>query len=96
MDKFHPETIRFFFLLSSHYRSPVNFSDTALKESHTALSRIYQSLKSAENFGVISIMPNAWESEAGQAFAKAMNDDFNTPKAVSVLFLALLLRLIEP
>lgn len=85
MDKFHPETIRFF-LLSSHYRSPVNFSDTALKESHTALSRIYQSLKSAENFGVISIIPNAWESEAGQAFAKAMNDDFNTPKAVSVLF----------
>lgn len=85
MDKFHPETIRFF-LLSSHYRSPVNFSDTALKESHTALSRIYQSLKSAENFGVISIIPKAWESEAGQAFAKAMNDDFNTPKAVSVLF----------
>ncbi|MPW55713.1 cysteine--tRNA ligase [Moraxella catarrhalis] len=85
VDKFHPETIRFF-LLSSHYRSPVNFSDTALKESHTALSRIYQSLKSAENFGIISIMPNAWESEAGQAFAKAMNDDFNTPKAVSVLF----------
>lgn len=85
VDKFHPETVRFF-LLSSHYRSPVNFSDTALKESHTALSRIYQSLKSAENFGSISITPSAWESQAGQEFAKAMNDDFNTPKAVSVLF----------
>ena len=47
------------------------FSDTALKESHTALSRIYQSLKSAENFGVISIMPNAWESEAA-GIAKAI------------------------
>ncbi|MFC0820674.1 cysteine--tRNA ligase [Moraxella marmotae] len=83
--KFHPETVRFF-LLSSHYRSPVNFSDAALKESHTALSRIYQSLKSAETIGVIASDEQAWASQAGQDFAAAMNDDFNTAKAVSVLF----------
>ncbi len=83
--KFHAETVRFF-LLSSHYRSPVNFSDAALKESHTALTRLYQALKSAENYGDVHISDTAWASESGQAFAAAMNDDFNTAKAVSVLF----------
>lgn len=83
--KFNPEAVRFF-LLSSHYRSPVNFSDTALKESHTALTRLYQALKSAEMYGDIDLDDAAWSSEAGQAFISAMNDDFNTAKAVSVLF----------
>lgn len=83
--KFHPETVRFF-LLSSHYRSPVNFSDAALKESHTALSRIYQSLKAAESIAPICSSSKAWASEAGREFTQAMNDDFNTAKAVSVLF----------
>lgn len=85
LEKFHPETVRFF-LLSSHYRSPVNFSDTALKESHTALSRLYQSLKSAEAIGEVVIDNAVWASQAGQAFIEAMNDDFNTAKATSVLF----------
>lgn len=85
LKKFNPETVRFF-LLSSHYRSPVNFSDAALKESHTALTRLYQALKSAEMYGDVDIDDAAWQSEAGQAFAAAMNDDFNTAKAVSVLF----------
>lgn len=85
LQKFHPETVRFF-LLSSHYRSPVNFSDSALKESHTALSRIYQSLKSAQAFGAVQIDEQAWSSQAGQEFIQAMNDDFNTAKAISVLF----------
>lgn len=80
--KFHPETVRFF-LLSSHYRSPVNFSDTALQESHTALSRLYHALKS---FDSITPDDTAWQSEHGQLFTNAMNDDFNTPKALSVLF----------
>ena len=85
LKKFNPEAVRFF-LLSSHYRSPVNFSDTALKESHTALTRLYQALKSAEMYGDVDVDEAAWSSEAGQAFAAAMNDDFNTAKAVSVLF----------
>ncbi|OOR87531.1 cysteine--tRNA ligase [Moraxella caviae] len=91
---FHGETVRFF-ILSSHYRSQVNFSDAALTEAHTALSRLYHALKSAESLaaeqsGVIGIDAGIVQADFAKAFADdfvaAMNDDFNTPKAVSVLF----------
>ncbi len=82
LEKFHAETVRFF-LLSSHYRSPVNFSDAALKESHQALSRLYHALKM---FDGVEIDSTAWQSSFGQEFSLAMNDDFNTSRAVSVLF----------
>lgn len=83
MGQFHPETIRFF-ILSSHYRSPVNFSDSALKEAQTSLTRLYQALKSVENL----------TEQAGEIdktpfeipFNQAMCDDFNSAGAVSVLF----------
>ncbi|WP_019518514.1 cysteine--tRNA ligase [Faucicola boevrei] len=81
---FHAETIRFF-ILSSHYRSPINFSDTALKEAHTALSRLYHALKLFD-MNEITIDESLWHSEFGREFTTAMNDDFNTSKAVSVLF----------
>lgn len=82
LQDFHAETIRFF-ILSSHYRSPINFSDTALRESHTALSRLYHTLKP---FEVVEIDETVWDGEHGQAFVRAMNDDFNTAQAMSVLF----------
>lgn len=82
LQDFHAETIRFF-ILSSHYRSPINFSDTALRESHTALSRLYHALKP---FEVVEIDETVWDGEYGQAFVRAMNDDFNTAQAMSVLF----------
>lgn len=82
LTKFHAETVRFF-LLSSHYRSPVNFSDAALKESHQALSRLYHALKI---FDGVELDPTAWQSSFGQEFSTAMNDDFNTSRAISVLF----------
>lgn len=87
---YHPETVRYF-LLSSHYRSQVNFSDTALDEAHNGLSRLYQAIKSAEQAcGDIILseadIDNAYLSDAGQAFTTAMNDDFNTSQATSVLF----------
>ena len=82
MQDFHAETIRFF-ILSSHYRSPINFSDTALKEAHTALSRLYHALKV---FDDVAVDETLWQSDYGRAFISAMNDDFNTAKAVSVLF----------
>lgn len=81
---FHAETIRFF-ILSSHYRSPINFSDTALKEAHTALSRLYHALKLFD-MNEITIDESLWHSEFGREFTTAMNDDFNTSKAVSVVF----------
>lgn len=87
--KFHPETVRYF-LIASHYRSQVNFSDTALKESHAALSRLYQSLKSAEQFLSTNIslgqVEEVFASSYGEKFITAMNDDFNVPAALSVLF----------
>lgn len=84
MKDFHPETIRFF-ILSSHYRSPINFSDTALKEAHASLSRLYHALKSAEQFNHI---PTQKEDNGSYqtAFYQAMCDDFNSAGAVSVLF----------
>lgn len=78
----HPETIRFF-IASSHYRSPINYSDAALKEAHSALSRLYHALKP---FDDIAMDDHAWQSDFGQAFTKAMNDDLNTAQAISILF----------
>ena len=83
MGQFHPETIRFF-ILSSHYRSPVNFSDSALKEAQTSLTRLYQALKSVE-----SLTQPAGEIDKTPfeiPFNQAMCDDFNSAGAVSVLF----------
>ncbi len=83
MGQFHPETIRFF-ILSSHYRSPVNFSDSALKEAQTSLTRLYQALKSVE-----SLTQPAGEIDKAPfetPFNQAMCDDFNSAGAVSVLF----------
>lgn len=89
--KYHPETVRFF-LLSSHYRSQVNFSDIALDEAHNSLSRLYQALKLADRsednelFNSSEMNASAYDSQSGQAFVAAMNDDFNTSAAIDVLF----------
>ena len=91
MAQYLPETVRFF-LLSSHYRSQVNFSDSALDEAHNSLSRLYQALKIAEQQKGQALIINdelintAYASAAGQDFIKAMNDDFNSSTAISVLF----------
>lgn len=90
-NKYHPETVRFF-LLSSHYRSQVNFSDSALDEAHNSLSRLYNALRIAEQQKNQALeMDNelinqAYQSAAGQDFIAAMNDDFNSSAAISVLF----------
>ena len=89
--KYHPETVRFF-LLSSHYRSQVNFSDSALDDAHNSLSRLYQALKLVEqhqhkNIEIDSkMLKSAYESDIGKAFIAAMNDDFNSSAAISLLF----------
>ena len=91
MARYLPETVRFF-LLSSHYRSQVNFSDVALDEAHNSLSRLYNALKIVEQQKQETLVINnelinaAYASHAGQDFIKAMNDDFNTSAAISVLF----------
>lgn len=78
--KHHPEVIRYF-LLSSHYRSPLNYSDVNLENATKALNRLYQSLRGIEYLDVIDN-----HSSFHAQFNDAMNDDFNTPVALSVLF----------
>ncbi|HHF7347008.1 TPA: cysteine--tRNA ligase [Legionella feeleii] len=76
----HPEVIRYF-LLSSHYRSSLNYSEENLQNARKALTRLYQSLKEIE-LSANHEIDNEW---LGQ-FNQAMNDDFNTPVALAVLF----------
>ncbi|MGV3741231.1 MAG: cysteine--tRNA ligase [Burkholderiaceae bacterium] len=78
---YDPEVVRFF-ILRAHYRSPLNYSDTHLDDAKGALTRLYTTLKEATpDEGKLDTS----ESYA-QRFADAMNDDFNTPIAIAVLF----------
>jgi cysteinyl-tRNA synthetase len=79
LKKYHPETIRFF-ILTSHYRSPLNYSDEHLDDAGIALTRLYTALRGLE------IKAVAIDEQYQQRFKEAMDDDFNTPIALSVLF----------
>ncbi len=77
----HPEVLRFF-LLSSHYRGPMNYSVDQLTQSEAALNRLYTALRDVSAVGDEHVYsPTA----ATQAFQAAMDDDFNTPEAIAVL-----------
>ncbi len=76
----HPEVVRYF-LLSSHYRSSLNYSEENLFNAKKALTRLYQTMKDSP-VTVNGELDNHWINE----FNKAMNDDFNSPVALSVLF----------
>ena len=80
LKKHHPEAIRYF-LLSSHYRSLLNYSDDNLQNANKALTRLYQSIRDVTCVGDETIDAH-WLAQ----FDAAMNDDFNTPIALSVLF----------
>ena len=75
-NEFHPEVIRFF-LLQSHYRSPISFSDDALTQAETVYSRLVQTLPDKLT---------APSSDAIFEFQKFMDDDFNTPRVIALLF----------
>jgi cysteinyl-tRNA synthetase len=79
LKKYDPEAVRYF-ILASHYRSPLNHSDEALDNAKAALTRFYIALN-----GLPAASAPA-NSEYEQRFNAAMDDDFNTPVAVSVLF----------
>ena len=74
------EVLRFF-LISSHYRSPLNYSDEGLKEAKNSLDRLYNSLE-----GLQFLDKNFDKSKYSEKFHNAMQDDFNTPSAISILF----------
>ena len=77
--RYQPEEIRYF-ILGSHYRSPLNYDDAHLDQARASLSRLYTALRG---------LPEA-EPAGGDAyrarFDAAMDDDFNTPDALAVLF----------
>jgi cysteinyl-tRNA synthetase len=81
LKRFDGETLRFF-MLRTHYRSPFNFSDAHLDDARQALRRLYTALD-AVPAGEAEV---DWSHPRAAAFRDAMNDDFNTPGAVAVLF----------
>ncbi|MBI5485581.1 MAG: cysteine--tRNA ligase [Deltaproteobacteria bacterium] len=101
LQKFDPETLRFF-ILSAHYRSPIDFSDQSLDEARTGLERIYSCLAAIDEVlnepstsnelpAVESLSPIGLELQEKveqfiPRFVEAMDDDFNTALALGVLF----------
>jgi cysteinyl-tRNA synthetase len=81
LKQYDPEVVRFF-ILRAHYRSPLNYSDAHLDDARGALSRLYTTLK---NVPPADVRPD-WTTPAGQRLRAAMDDDFNTPEAMAVLF----------
>ena len=78
---FKPEVVRHL-LISSHYRSPINYSQQSLGQSVKAVERFYHCLKDLDLAAAKSLTNSRFE----KAFRCAMDDDFNTPEALSVLF----------
>jgi cysteinyl-tRNA synthetase len=79
---FDAETIRFF-VVRSHYRSPLNYSDVHLNDARNALKRLYTALAAVPPAPVAAI---DWQQPQAQRFQAAMNEDFGTSEAVAVLF----------
>lgn len=79
---YQAEVVRFF-ILRAHYRSPLNYSDQHLKDTKHALDRLYIALKEVGSTEKTVI---DWNNVYARKFQDAMNDDFNTPEAIAVLF----------
>ena len=76
------EALRYF-LISSHYRSPLNYSETNIESAQSALLRLYNAIKGLNHH---SVNPELIEVDYETRFNAALNDDFNTPMALSILF----------
>jgi len=83
LQRFDGETLRFF-MLRTHYRSPFNFSEGSLDDTRASLRRLYTALGSVD--GEVTAAPIDWQQPQAAAFRTAMDDDFNTPGALAVLF----------
>ena len=81
LTKYDPEVLRFF-ILRAHYRSPLNYSDAHLNDARQALTRLYTALRGIEADAVAL----DWNDPQMARFQAAMDDDFNTPEAMAVLF----------
>ena len=80
LKEYDAESVRYF-LISGHYRSQLNYSQENLEQARSSLERIYTALR-----GVTPIECDLASNEYVAKFRKAMDDDFNTPEALPVLF----------
>jgi len=78
LKQYHPEVIRYF-ILTSHYRSPLNYSDKNLDNAKAVLDGFYAALNGVSTTEAVNV------GDYGQRFKTAMDDDFNTPEALAVL-----------
>ena len=87
LKKYKPEAIRFFFL-SKHYRSPIDFSESIIIESQKAVTNFYEAFKDIDflSFKNEKMGNDEKLEKIKSEFKTAMDDDFNTAKAISVLF----------
>jgi cysteinyl-tRNA synthetase len=81
LEKYDAEVIRFF-ILRAHYRSPLNYSDQHLNDAKLALTRLYTALRGLD----VTDAAVDWQHPHAARFKLAMDDDFNTPEAMAVLF----------
>jgi len=84
LEKHDPEVVRYL-LVASHYRSPINYAPESLVEARKSLERFYNALEGLALDGVETVNGDV-EGVYAERFMAAMNDDFNTPEALSVLF----------
>jgi cysteinyl-tRNA synthetase len=82
LKKYDAETLRFF-MVRTHYRSPLNYSDAHLDDARSALRRLYTALESVTPEPLAEI---DWAQPHAARFKAAMDEDFGTPEAVAVLF----------
>ncbi|RVT48927.1 cysteine--tRNA ligase [Rubrivivax albus] len=84
LQKFDGETVRFF-MLRTHYRSPLNYSDVNLEDARQGLRRLYTALDGVAPAADV-VVPIDWTEPRAAAFRAAMDEDFQTPAALAVLF----------
>jgi len=94
-ERYHPEVLRMF-ILGTHYRAPLDFSDAALDAAKAGLERLYETVRRVQGSGVgrsqepgIGSRPPVHGSQSpilDPAFVAAMNDDFNTAEALAAVF----------
>jgi len=78
LPRLRPEVMRAF-LLSAHYRAPLNYTDDNLRQADAALQRLYLALREVEPAAKVE------QGDVSREFAEAMDDDFNTPGAIAAL-----------
>ena len=82
LENYLPEVVRFF-ILKVHYRSPLNYSDVQLEDAKQGLTRLYLSIRDKILSPKFEI---DWEDNYAMRFKASLDNDFNTPEAIAVLY----------